>query len=112
MIRKDYLFLSISCFLYFINIFFPGCAGNQNTLNLADLPRPVFLSDRIASKTTIDTNLVQPLRSVSCYTTHEKESEKISEGRHVTGCSLAIYLLSPAAANITIEGKVVKLDQP
>jgi hypothetical protein len=28
------------------------------------------------------------------------------------GCSLAIYLLSPAAANINIESKVVKIDHP
>jgi hypothetical protein len=27
----------------------------------------------------------------------------------LAGCSLAIYLLSPAAANVTIEGKVVKM---
>ncbi|MCK4560683.1 MAG: hypothetical protein KAV45_12935 [Calditrichia bacterium] len=30
----------------------------------------------------------------------------------LAGCSLAIYLLSPAAANINIEGKVVKIDHP
>jgi hypothetical protein len=61
-----------------------GCAGNQHTLNLTDLPRPVFIGDRISSNASIDTILVHRIRSVLCYTTHEKEGETVSEGKHVT----------------------------
>ncbi len=80
--RYDLLFAICSlCLLFSL---FIGCAGNQHTLNLTNLPRPVYMGDRITSSATIDSSRVQTIRSISCYTSHEKEGETISEGKHST----------------------------
>ena len=78
------VFLPLVIFLAFYSSFLNGCAGNQHTLDLSDLPRPAFIGNRISPVVTLDSSLVQRLRSVSCYTKHEKEGETISKGKHVT----------------------------
>ena len=80
--RYDLLFAI--CSLCLIFSLFTGCAGNQHTLNLTDLPRPVYMGDRITPSKTIDSSRVQTVRSISCYSSHEKEGETISEGKHGT----------------------------
>ncbi len=76
--------LSAMCSLILLFSLFIGCAGNQHTLNLTDLPRPVYMGDRITPSVTIDSSRVQTVRSISCYSSHEKEGETISEGKHGT----------------------------
>ncbi len=80
--RFDLLFTTCSlCLLFSL---FIGCAGNQHTLNLTDLPRPVYMGDRITPSATFDSSRVQTVRSISCYSSHEKEGETISKGKHGT----------------------------
>jgi len=74
--------LSAMCSLILLITLYIGCAGNQHTLNLTDLPRPVYIGDRMTLSATIDSSRVQTIRSISCYTSHEKEGETISEGKH------------------------------
>ncbi len=76
--------LSAMCSLILLITLYIGCAGNQHTLNLTDLPRPVYIGDRITPSVTIDSSRVQTIRSISCYSSHEKEGETISEGEHST----------------------------
>lgn len=76
--------LSAMCSLILLITLYIGCAGNQHTLNLTDLPRPVYIGDRITPSVTIDSSRVQIIRSISFYSSHEKEGETISEGKHGT----------------------------
>jgi hypothetical protein len=72
------------CSLFLLITLYLGCAGNQHTLNLSYLPSPVYIGDRMTPSATIDSSWVQTVRSISCYSSHEKEGETISGGKHGT----------------------------